>query len=384
MYRFRTCLLLAFVVMLSGCASQSATTIQSTRVVVATTTPIATPVLVNLTPLSVTQAWGGGHIKQYPVTSEERTFTPRGGYNGTIVTDDGNICGALVPPPPSDYAQSKLQVQSLAVFNLHTSTMTTLQVLPMGYQLLNCQVAGQWIVWNESLVQQFGALASWKLSAINLQTHEVRILDHAETQKVSPPSPLPSASHDNVVWLSWATNQTDAAVMRYDFLSGQRTVLTQTGNLPDLSWPWASWEDLSTKTVSFQNLETQQHITRPYALMPSALAGTSFVTSDAQNSQIRLYPSILSDQNTASSVIGNGINGDFVEYPTLNDRLVTWNSNETLFAFDRKLQRPVQILSNLTGGPQPFISGHYMLWETRDPQNASKILMDVIDTDTLP
>ncbi len=194
------------------------------------------------------------------------------------------------------------------------------------------------------------------------------------------------------MWTTFADNQADTEVVRYDLATGQKTVLAQHASNPEISWPWASWGDAGKQGIVFENLETQQQVFLNQRPTSSALFGTSFVVSNSDYSEITLYPSITPDHVGTSYIVGQSINSDFVQFPNLNDRLVTWDSNYSLFAFDRKLQRLVKI-DGIFGNPYPYISSHYMVWEQAISQadvDASMhgaplhVILYVLDTNTLP
>ena len=275
--------------------------------------------------------------------------------------------------------------------------MTTLQTLPAGYQGLSCAVTGDWVVWTQAYGITYGQFEqNWKIKALNRQTQEVRTLDEGTLPNGQvPPSmllPYPSASHGIVVWTTFADNQGTVQAVQYNFDTKQQTVLGRNISFPLISWPWVNWGDSVRKGIVFKNLETQQMSFLPTHPTTSAFSGTSFVSSNADYSAITLIPSISPDTIGTTYIVGNGINGDFVQFPTLNDRLVTWDSNETLFAYDRKLQRLIQI-DGINANPRPYISSHYFVWELPlskedlaggDQGKVVHQFLYVIDTNSLP
>ncbi len=59
------------------------------------TTPPPTPITINQRPLTVTQAWGSGHIRQFPVTFGDRDFNFGGSYGENTISADGQMCGDI-------------------------------------------------------------------------------------------------------------------------------------------------------------------------------------------------------------------------------------------------------------------------------------------------
>jgi hypothetical protein len=380
MKQMRTCLFLACLLTLLGCTSQQ-TTASST----ATRTPLPapTPTLppLDYPPLTVTQAWGNGHITQFPITFGTQFFHAGGDYGENSISNEGQMCGDMESAiPPTDPMQILQQVESVALINLHTGAVTTIRTFAPGWQVLSCALTGSWLIWQQSYGATYESFQmTWQIMALNLQTQELRQLDHSilPNGQPAPPKilPYPSASNGTVVWTTFADDQADLEAVRYDLATGQKSVLAHNASFPTISWPWVSWGDATKQGIEFENLETQQQVLLNQQPSGSALDGTSFAMANRTYDTITLYPAIMPDQIGTSYQVGQGINGDFVQFPTLNDRLVTWDSNYSLFVFDRKLQRQVQI-DGISGNPQPYISSHFMVW--------SQLNLYVIDTNTLP
>lgn len=375
MHQFRTSLLLAIIVVFAGCSRPS-------KVVVS---PTATPTPVHiLSQLTVAQAWGNGHITHFDaplgMPPGHHIFSTGGSAGQYSVTDDDQVCGRIMSPnDPNDPQQAHVK-QSLVLFNLHTGALTILQELPEGYFMTACAATGPWIIWSQSVADDI--TEHWQIKAFNRQTQEVRLLDEPSQGHPSH-APTPSSGHGLAGWTSVIDDQGHTAAALYDFATGIKTLEAPGTSFPLISWPWISWGIGAQEVIVFQNMVThQQVLLHPPSLATTAFSGTTFVASNAEYTAITLYPEIGQDMLARSYVVGKGIAGDFVEFPSVNDRLVTWISNNTLFAFDRKLLRPVLIYEGLSGSPGPFISGHYMIWGGSDPHQESSL--DVIDTNTLP
>ncbi len=398
---FHPYLLIVLLVTLAGCATQSpaATTsaIPPTETPVPLPTATPTPIQINQTPLTMAQAWGSGHVTQFPITFGDRRFNPGGNYGENTITNDDQMCGNIESAIILTPAQLLQAVQSVALIDLHTGVVTNIQTLSAGYQVLSCAVTGPWVIWIQAYGNTYESFqVNWKIMALNRQTQEVRLLDQSllpnGQQAPAKILPYPSASNGIAVWTTFADNQGDTEAVSYSFATLQKTVLAQNASFPLISWPWVSWGDANKQGIVFENLETQQQVFLNQHPTTTAFNGTSFVASNADYTAITLYPSITSQGIGPSYVVGQGINGDFTQFPTLNDRLVTWDSNYSLFAFDRKLQRIVQI-PGIFGNPYPYISNHYMVWGQAISQadvTASMhgaplhVIMYVIDTNTLP
>lgn len=372
MRQVRAVFLTIVIVMLAGCSGQS-TTVKPF--------PTAIPLVQNTLQ---TQAWGTVRVEQFVKTVGSMWFEQSSAYFQNIITDDDQLCGTVVHKT-SNNLQGIQNGYSVALLNLHTGVVTKLQTIPNGYYLASCAATGSWIIWSQSL---FGDSPfesnSWQVKAINYHTKEVRTLD---SSVIHSSIPFPSAGNGWAAWTSLTGDQKNTVALFYNFADGKKTAQAIGTAFPLISWPWVCWGDSVVKGIVFQNMETQQQINLPFS-RPSTAAFNdgAFVASNSDYSAITLYPSINAAMSSTSYVVGHGIAGDFVEFPTLNDRLVTWVSNESLYAYDRKLKQTVAIMGTARANPSPFVSGHYLVWETpgQDLNNYSEYTLNILDTNTLP
>lgn len=117
------------------------------------------------------------------------------------------------------------------------------------------------------------------------------------------------------------------------------------------------------KAIVFKNLETGQQVQLPLRYAPTtvAFAGTSFVYTNSDYSQVTLVPSILAQPMGSYVIQDKQLDGsDFDEFPTLNERLVSWVGPNSWLVFDRKPQRPVKIAIGAHSF-DGFISSHYVV-----------------------
>lgn len=112
----------------------------------------------------------------------------------------------------------------------------------------------------------------------------------------------------------------------------------------------------------------------------------SFVITNKNYTAITVYPAVEPNMADVNYIVGTGDakTGLFVEYPTTNNRLVAWICNMNFTVFDKKLQRPVQISTDMTTHIWPFISSHYLMWREPDPHDNTKQFLAVVDTNALP
>lgn len=341
--------------LLSGCSSgQTGGTHAKASPTVTIPLPTPTSFTVNLTPLSMQQAWGQVHISQFSLDLGDRYFAPNAQDNG--ITDDDQACGNTFPMQSRSVDTSQY-IDSIGLIDLHTGHITLLATLPTGYLALACTVTGPWVIWMQAYSN---TSPHWMLKAFNRQNGEVRLLDQGN----GPSGLQPEASNGRVVW-TMATADTSGATQSeiYTFATGTKTVLAPQTSGPRISWPWVSWTDGVAKAIVFTNLETAQQVRLPMPYSPTtvAFAGTSFVYTNDDYSQVTLVPSILAQPMGSYVIEDKQTDGsDFDEFPTLNERLVSWVGPHSWLVFDRKLQRPVKIAIGANGFDGD-ISSHYLV-----------------------
>jgi hypothetical protein len=393
-------LLVCVALLLSGCSGGQTGGAHAKASPTATMSPpTPTPLTVNLTPLSMQQAWGNIKMSQFSLDMGDRYFSPTGSeFNG--ITDDGQVCGSTWLMRSQSVNLSKV-IESVGLMDLHTGHIALFATMPAGYYQVACTVTGSWVIWTQTPGSNVAsAAAHWVIKAFNRQTGDIRQLDQGHGPSGQQPytsiQPQPYASNGRVVWTTYSQDtpgKTQSEI--YTFATGKKTVLAPLTGGPRISWPWVSWGDGDASAVVFENLETGQQVRLPMSYAPTtvAFAGTSYVYTNSDYSQVTLVPSILAQPITSYVVEDKQADGgDFNEFPTLNDRLVTWQGPNVWLVFDRKLQRPVKIAIGVNG-LNGFVSSHYLVatpaltqadWDAQSHGLPYNAVMLVIDTNTLP
>jgi len=359
-------------------------------------TPMPTTLKVSLTPLSMQQAWGQIRIHQLSLDLGDRYFAPDAQHSG--MTADDQICGSTytMRPQAGNWSQDS---ESIGLINVHTGHITLLATMPAGYSLIACTVTGPWVIWSQTYGNTFESDAAlWILKALNRQTGEVRLLDQGHGSDGQHPSasirPEPYASNGRVVWTTYSQNTPGSTQSEmYTFATGTKTVLAPQTSGPQISWPWVSWGDGVGRAMVFENLETAQQVRLPMQYPPTtaAFAGTSFVYTNSDYSQVIWIPSIQAQPMGSYVIEDKQRDGsDFDEFPTLNSRLISWVGPNAWLVFDRKLQHPVKIALG-EHGFAGFISGHYLVaspplteaeYQAQHQGLPYHHVMQVIDTNT--
>lgn len=393
-------LLVCIALLLSGCSGWPTGSTHAKASPTATMSPpTPTPFTVNLTPLSMQQAWGNIKVSQFSLDIGDRYFAPVGAeFNG--ITDDGQVCGSTWLLRSQSVDLSKI-IESVGLIDLHTGRITLFATMPAGYFQMACTVTGSWVIWMQTSGTTFESYAShWVIKAFNRQTGQTIQLDQGHGPSANQPwvsiQPEPDASNGRVVWTTYSQDTPGKTQSEmYTFATGKKTVLAPLTGGPRISWPWVSWGDGDASEIVFENLETGQQVRLPMSYAPTtvAFAGTSYVYTNSDYSQVTLVPSILAQPITSYVVEDRQMDGStFDEFPTLNDRLITWTGPNAWLVFDRKLQRPVKIAIG-ANGLSGFISSHYLVatpaltqadWDAQTHGLPYNAVMIVIDTNTLP
>ena len=381
---------------LAGCVGQSTTpTARAMPTPIATTLPLRTATAIATpTPLTMTQAWGNVPIAHFSVSFGNLTFSPETETIESGITDDDQLCGSESLQLPNGSPPPKVQQQqSLELFNLHTGALTTLHTLPQNYQMVSCTVTGPWITWTQNYGDTLESLQSiWQIMAINRQTGEVRVLDDGKMPNgqttLKGTFSFPSGGHGIVTYESYLDNQGNSGAVVYDFATGQKTSLGVNSSFPIISWPWLCWGDPTIPGLVFKNMETQQRVTlttTPHSTMVNA-GGVLLTPSDQLS--VQYYPSIGPDMASSAVTLEKAsTETDRMGGQGINDRLVAWGTVDPFKAvvLDRKLKREVLMSSTqIMGALDVAVVGHYLIWGDHDPNDASKFIMNVIDTNTLP
>ena len=401
MKHWKAYLLVCIALLLSGCSGgQTGGTHAKASSTATMSPPTPTPFTVNLTPLSMQQAWGNIKVNQFSLDLGDRYFAPTGSeFNG--ITDDGQVCGETFAMRSPTEANASQDVESIGFMDLHTGHISLFATMPGGYFQMACTVTGPWVIWMKRLEPPSKALpriGSSKRSTA--RPGEICQLDHGHGPSANQPyasiQPEPDASNGRVVWTTYSQDTPGKTQSEmYTFATGKKTVLAPLTGGPRISWPWVPGVTGMRVRSSLKNLETGQQVRLPMSYAPTtvAFAGTSYVYTNSDYSQVTLVPSILAQPISSYVVEDRQTDGStFDEFPTMNDRLITWVGPNSWLVFDRKLQRPVKIAIGVNG-LSGCISSHYLVATPNltqadmDAQHQGlpyHHVMVVIDTNTLP
>ena len=335
-------------------------------------------------------AWGDVRVVRLPVGVEPgRHFvfanagTPDGRYLiGSVQRDGFGTTPGGAPGEAALYEVASGRVVKMARLQASTS------------QVLSAAADGDWVLWQESPDQ---AGWGWRLYAYSLSTRRVHELARAATsggQAVPGPLGFVSAGHGIAVWgqaVGSGLKEGDvsnAVVQRLDLASGRVTTVARSAGSPALSWPWLAWEELSPGgewRLVASNLETGQRSSVPAASEAIALCGASAVYGAADNHSLWLIDD-LAGPSAAVQVARGADVADYLEWPTLNGRIVAWAQNDFSIVYDRAERRLVA-LPVAYGWSSSTVAGPNLVWAEESAATAGSdhpATFAVLDTSTLP
>lgn len=261
-------------------------------------------------------------------------------------------------------------------------------------QILSAASDGDWIVWAEAPdSSEFG----WRIYAYSLSSRRVREVARAAThdgRPVAGPLSFVWASRGAAVWgqaLGSGVTQGDVAnavVRRADLATGRITTLASSAGSPALSWPWMAWESLpaggSWRTV-FRNEQTGWRGSMDAAPPVLTLDGPSAAFPAADSHSIWLLDDIT-EASAPTQVARGADDTDYLEWPTLNGRIVAWAQNGQSIVYDRTERRLVTLPvgSSWSSGT---VAGPLLVWSEAGPdgqESGHAAWLDVLDTRGLP
>lgn len=262
-------------------------------------------------------------------------------------------------------------------------------------QVLSAAGDGRWIVWQEANDEP--DFYNWRLRAYDRDTGSVREIARATTDAGGAPLPGPlsfvATGHGLAMWGQGvgprvsAGSMQDAVVRRADLASGSVTTVAVSAGWPALSWPWAAWVVFEgtggyVHTTNLDTGRTSRLEIRPASL---SLSGPNLAYNDAASLSVWLVDRV--DVGGPGTMVARSPEGNYLEWPTINPRIVAWAENGSSTVFDRARVQEV-VLPVSSGWSSSTASGPLLVWEETDPSTpVSQGWPDrvaVVDTSVLP
>jgi len=240
-----------------------------------------------------------------------------------------------------------------------------------------------WIAWVEGN-NQFN-FADWALYSYNRTTHQIR-------QLAAAPKPFPdtgyvaiSMSHGVIVWSAVG----DDAVYHVYAINADGSglqVLASNARGPQIVWPWVMYDGKPTRPgagaqMVLQNIESGEvkNLTNPTDVAYFAYDGQSIAWVSGNTNDIYLMAPIGAPPLHIFS-------GRYLQFVSMNNRVVGWGQDKGALAYDRKLNVIVQ-LSTLYDF-YPVISDEALDWLVQPDPHASdrfaNTVLKIINVADLP
>lgn len=312
--------------------------------------------------------------------------TPDGRY--LIVVDQPNsFFDQTTGPSDSSYA-ALLDVSSQAIVRMA-------ELSSPRSQMLSASSDGEWVAWTEA--DDAPNFFDWRLRAYNRKTEVVTEIARASMRDGAPvagPLSFVSVSHGLAVWgqtvgSGAGPGQMENAVVRQaDLETGATTTIETSAGDPWLAWPWMSLVvvEESTGYTKVVNLDTSLERRFDFIAPQFLISGGSAIYNDARSSSMWLIEDLA--QPTSAIEIGRSTgSSDYLEWPTLNERVAGWSQTSRTVVYDRAQERLVSV-PMLTGRSAVTVSGPLMVWTDNDadsdPYARWSDWFMVVDTRTLP
>ncbi len=382
--------------MLAGCSAPFGTGTAPTRAPTATVwspPPTATPIPV----VTAQQAWGEIQYRKVPTALPDgRVFV----FENAATPDGQWLVGEA---EPRNFIENTTRPEFLVLYNVRTLEVKTLRQLqhPQSQILLGASLDGDWLAWAEA--DDNPTFFDWTLSVYNLRTGQSREVARAVRQGGKPvPGPwvAPIVSAGRLIWGQAVgpvgSDTLDNAVVRLeDLATGSVTTLATRAGAPQLEWPWAAWGQFgATNDEGYEvirNLETGEEHRLDAKPASLAMAGTSMVYDDEKTAY--LVDDFTHDPVQALAVARAIGLADYIQYVSLNDRLIGWIENEATRVYDRADRRLVDL--PVTGhSSDSWVGGRLLIWTQPEPDDKQLYdsqhnltptpTLNVLDTTTLP
>ena len=232
----------------------------------------------------------------------------------------------------------------------------------------------EWVAWLEA---DDAAAYDWRLFSYSRRTGRVREVARASEngdKAVPGPMSLVWVGHGVVLWgqaVGTGVSQGDVSntvVRRADLASGRVETLATSAGSPALSWPWVAWLSLpaggSWRTV-FRNLDTGWTDSMDQTPPVIALDGQSAAFGAADSHSIWLIDDVT--RPSAVVQIARGADDtDYLEWPTLNSRIVAWAQNGDSIVYDRA-ERQLVVLPVGYDWASGWVAGPNLVWAEAGP-----------------
>jgi hypothetical protein len=241
-------------------------------------------------------------------------------------------------------------------------------------QVVSIVADSDWVAWIEGSTQP--SFVDWILYSYDRHTGQIRTL--AAAPKPYPYTPIITISMSSgvVVWSAVEAPDGIFHVYAVKANGGNLRVLASNAKGPQIVWPWVVYDVKPTgsglsASLARQNLETGdvQQISGPVDVSYFAYDGEGLAWISKDTTDIYLQPTVVSAPVHIYS-------GRYLQFVSINSRLVGWGQDKGALVYDRKLKAVVQ-LSNLYDF-YPVMSDHALDWLFQPNANPTNPYKDTV------
>jgi hypothetical protein len=251
-------------------------------------------------------------------------------------------------------------------------------------QVLSTVGDANWIAWVEGSLQP--SFVDWTLYSYNRQDGQIRTLAAAPKPYPYTPNLMISMSHGVIVWSAVEAPDGVYHVYAINGDGSALRVLATGAKGPQIVWPWVMYDAKPTKAgfgaqMVLQNVQSGEvkDLLDPTDVAYFAYDGQSVAWVTGNTNDLYLMAPIGAIPRRISS-------GRYLQFVSMNSRIVGWGQDKGALAYDRKLNLVVQ-LSNLYDF-YPVVSDSTVDWLFQpDPQASNQFantLEKMVNIATLP
>jgi len=200
-----------------------------------------------------------------------------------------------------------------------------------------------WIAWVEGSLQP--NFADWVLYSYNRQGGQIRKLAAAPESHPNTPSLMISMSRGVIVWSAVEAPDGVHHVYAINADGTALRVLAANAKGPQIVWPWVMYDAKPTRPgagaqMVLQNIESGEvtDLTSPTDLAYFAYDGQSIAWITGDTNDLYLMAPIGATPRHIYS-------GRYLQFVSINSRIVGWGQDKGALAYDRKLNLIVQLSS---------------------------------------
>jgi hypothetical protein len=250
--------------------------------------------------------------------------------------------------------------------------------LAPNQSILGGDFDGDWLVYSvNSTPNSFG---DWRLYAFNVQ--KSRLLDVARVdttggQPIPGPIVIPVVDHGLMAWTQ-SVQSGETQVHLHDLNAGTDKVLSaHHPGAPVFAWPWVVWQEPtgapgSPEVFRLFSLDTQLPTPLPKALSSvrtvQFLAGAQGSLAWTATDQRSLW--IWKTGQSEAQRVFQAPEGDYAEFITLGNELMTWNGVDSQWAADLRSLTATQIAPS-SGSPKVRSGGLTFDYAVGNPKASS-------------